>query len=149
MFYRLWNRRRREPELEPPPVGNRDRQFRGLFAGVPLIIGLVIISVLGLLLVFHTRFMAQVNECRITSMASADLQLIAEEAPYFLQPMGSLTMKFSSDDSPEAVDNALRRIVALAQREGVLTGDFRNVPTMTWEVEAAEGGGSHIILHCP
>jgi hypothetical protein len=149
MFYRLWNRRKREAELEPPPVGNRDRQFRGLFAGVPMIVGLVTLSILALLTFFHIRFMAQVGECRNNSMTNANMEVIAEQAPYFLQPEGSLSTELYSPDPPQQVEASLNRARAAIMREAVVSGDFRNLPTMLWEVAAADEGGSHIILYCP
>jgi hypothetical protein len=149
MIYRLWNRRKREVDLEPPPVGNRDRQFRGLFAGVPLIVGLVVITLGVLLLFMHSQFMGRVAQCRESYNTDPDMQIVSEQPPYFLQPFGSLTTELHSTESAEQVQDRLNRARAALQREAVVSGDFRNLPEQSWIVFEAEDGGSRITLTCP
>lgn len=149
MIYRLWNRRKREVDLEPPPVGNRDRQFRGLFAGVPLIIGLVVITLGALLLFLHSQFMGRVAQCREAYNANPTIQVVAEQQPYFLQPFGTLTTELYSPELPESARDRLNRARAALQREAVITGDFSNLPEQSWTVVEAEDGGSRITLICP
>jgi hypothetical protein len=149
MIYRLWNRRKREADLEPPPVGSRDRQFRGLFAGVPLIILLVTISVFALLMVLHSRFMGRVGECRAVYHSHPEMEVIAEQQPYFLQPYGSLTAELYSPDPPEQVREWISRSYAAIMREAVTSGNFSNIPEQSWTIVEAEGGGSRITLTCP
>jgi hypothetical protein len=149
MIYRLWNRRKRDTDPEPPPAGNRDRQFRGLFAGVPLIIGLVVITLGALLLFLHSQFMGRVAQCRESYNANPIMQVVAEQQPYFLQPFGTLTTELFSPDTPEQVQEWFNRARAALMREAMARGDFRSLPEQTWTVEAAEGGGSRVTLTCP
>lgn len=148
MIYRLWNRRKREPELEPP-VGSRDRQFRGLFAGVPLIVALVGITIFALLLFLNSRFMARVMECRAGYNSYPNIQVIDEQEPYFLQPFGRLRTELHSADPPSEVEAWLNRARAAIMREAVASGDFRDVPEQWWNIEPAANGGSNIVLYCP
>ncbi len=148
MFYRFWKPRKRDSDPEPPPVGNRDRQWRGLFAGVPLIFGLVIITVLALLLFLHSRFMGHVGDCRAGYSTYPNVQVIDEQQPYFLQPFGTLRADLYSSDSPDAVEAWLNRARAEMMREAMESGDFSSVPSQSWRVTAANGG-SEIVVYCP
>lgn len=149
MIYRLWNRRKRDDDLEPQLVGSRDRQFRGLFAGVPLIIVLVVATILALLLFLHSRFMVRVDECRAVYHQHPDMQVISEEQPYFLQPYGSLTTELYSPNPPSQVREWVSRSYAAIMREAMRSGNFSNVPQQTFTVTEAEDGGSRVTLNCP
>jgi hypothetical protein len=152
MFYRLLPHRKREQEVVDPAVpstGSRDRQFRGLFSGVLLIFALVSVTLLGLLLFLHSGFIARVAECREGYNSYPDMQIIEEQAPYFLQPFGAVMTELYSPDPPEQVQEWLNRARAALQREAVVSGDFRNLPSQMLVVEAAENGGSRVMLSCP
>ena len=92
-----------DAESDLLPVGNQDRQFRGLFAGTPLIIALVIVSVFALLIFLHSQFMVRVGQCREIYHTNPDMQVIAEQQSYFLQPFGSLRTELYSPNPPEQV----------------------------------------------
>jgi hypothetical protein len=149
MIYRLWNRRKREPEPDLPLVGSRDRQFRGLFAGVPLIIVLVVVTIFALLVFLNSRFMARVAECRTGYNSYPNMQVIDEQEPYFLQPFGRLMTELYSPDPPEEVEAWLNRARAAIMREAVASGDFSDIPGQWWSIEPAANGGSQIVLYCP
>lgn len=149
MFYRLWNHRKPEGDPEPPPVGSRDRQFRGIFAGVPLIIGLVTITTIALLVFLNARFIARLNECRNAYVTYPRMEIVSEQEPYFLQPNGILLTELYSPDDPAVVRDWFGRAYGALMRQAVISGDFRDMPQQTWSVEAAEGGGSTIMLTCP
>ena len=131
---------------EPPPVGGRDRQFRGLFAGIPFIILLVAGAVFLLLLFLNTRFVASVAECRAYYPGA---EIVNEQPPYFLQPFGELASELYSPDAPEVVTNWYNRTYGAAMRAAVEEGDFSNVSQINWSVTLAEGGGSDILVLCP
>lgn len=149
MIYRLWNRRKREVDPEPPPIGNRDRQFRGLFAGVPLIIGLVFVSVLAMLIFLHSQFVGRVGACREVYHTHPEMQVMSEEQPYFLQPNGSLTTEIYAPNPPEQVREWVARSYAAIMRQAVTSGNFGNLPEQSWTVVEAEDGGSRVTLICP
>ncbi len=133
---------------EPSPVGSRDRTSRSLFAGVPIIIVLVIGAVLVVLLILNTRFMASVNECRAIQYPGATV--IDEQQPYFLQPFGQLSQTLHTPDAPDVVTAWYTNYFVSAQREAIVSGDFtQNTPSPNWMVGTAEGGGSEILLVCP
>ena len=142
-------RKDRDAESDLPPVGNRDRRFRGLFAGTPLITALVIVSVFALLIFLHSQFMARVGQCREVYHTNPDMQVIDEQQSYFLQPFGSLRTELYSPDAPGQVREWLSRSYVAEMREAVTSGNFTNMPEQSWTVIAVEDGGSRITLTCP
>ncbi|HYO89707.1 MAG TPA: hypothetical protein VER79_13745 [Candidatus Limnocylindrales bacterium] len=130
---------------EPPPVGSHDRRFRGLFAGIPVILVLVAGSVFLMLLFLNSRFVASVNDCRDYYPGA---QVISEEQPYFLQPFGELASNLYSPDAPEVVTEWFNRSYGSAMRSAIEAGDFTDVAPINWSVTPAEDGGSHILVLC-
>jgi hypothetical protein len=137
---------RKVKDPDPPPVGSHDRRFRGLFAGVPLVIGLVIVSILVLLVVLNARFMQNVAECRVYY---PNATLVAEQQPYFLQPFGQLTSDLTSPDRPDTVTSWYNQHYGEIMRSAVEEGDFSQVTPITWSVSPGEDGGSRIFMLCP
>jgi hypothetical protein len=146
--------RAKDRDFVPEPLidaGGHDRRFRGLFAGVPVIVLLVSVAVLLLLLVLHDRFMQRVDECRQIYRSDPTVAILEEEAPYFLQPFGGLTSYLSSVDEPSVVLSRFRGLHAAAMRDHVERGDFRGRPLgdLTIDVAPAARGGSEIWIVCP
>jgi hypothetical protein len=77
------------------------------------------------------------------------MQIIEEQSPYFLQPFGSLRTELYSPDPSEQVREWLNRARAALEREAVVSGDFRNLPSQTVIVEATDDGGSRVVMTCP
>ena len=138
--------RRKPPNPDPPPVGSHDRQFRGLFAGVPLIIGLVTVSIIVLLIVLNARFIANVSDCR---HYYPNATIVAEQQPYFLQPFGQLSTDLTSPDSPDMVTSWYNQQYGEIMRSAVEEGDFSQVAPVTWSVYPGDDGGSRIFMLCP
>lgn len=135
-------------DYEPSRVGSHDRTNRSLFAGVPIILVLVIGSVLVVLLILNNRFMASINECRAIQYPGATM--VSEEQPYFLQPFGQLAQELHSADAPDVVSQWYTSYFATSMRAAIEEGDFTDVgPSPNWSVTAAENGGSRILLVCP
>ena len=57
--------RRKPKDPTPPPVGSHDRKFRSIFAGIPMIVGLVLVGMFVLLIILHGRFTQNVAACRL------------------------------------------------------------------------------------
>ena len=142
----FFSRQKPPADVEPPPVGSHDRRFRGLFAGVPLIIGLVVLSVFVLLIVLNARFMQNVTECRQYYPGAT---VVAEQQPYFLQPFGQLTSDLTSPDRPDLVTSWYNQQYGEIMRSAVEEGDFSQVTPITWSVYPGENGGSRIFMLCP
>jgi len=138
--------RRKPPNPDPPPVGSHDRKFRGIFAGVPLVIGLVIVAVFLLLIFLHGRFMENVAACRLYY---PNANVVAEDQPYFLQPFGQLTSLLQSPDAPDVVTTWYNQHYAAAMRSAMAEDNLAAVTPITWEITPADGGGSQIFLLCP
>jgi hypothetical protein len=139
-------RPKKPKDPEPPPVGGRDRTFRGLFAGIPVILALVAGSTLLMLLFLNNRFVASVAECRTYY---PDAEIVSEEQPYFLQPFGSLATELYSPDAPQTVTDWYNQTYAAGMRSAMAEGDFSNVAPINWEITPAGDGGSRIIVLCP
>jgi hypothetical protein len=138
--------RRKPPNPDPPPVGSHDRRFRGLFAGVPLIIGLVTVSVIVLLIFLNARWMGEVRACR---HYYPNATVVAEQQPYFLQPFGQLTTDLTSPDTPDVVEGWYNREYGAAMRAAQESGDLTQITPVTWSVYPGDDGGSRIFMLCP
>lgn len=142
----FFSRRKPPSEVEPPPPGSRDRQFRGLFAGVPFIILLVVIALFSLLVVLNARFRQNVAACRVYY---PNATVVDEQQPYFLQPFGQLTSDLTSPDAPDVVSTWYNQRYAAAVRSAMAEGDVSGVAPITWEVSPGEDGGSRVFMLCP
>ena len=138
--------RRNTPNPDPPPVGSHDRQFRSIFAGVPMIIGLVIVALFVLLIILHSRFTQNVATCRVYY---PNATVLAEDQPYFLQPFGQLTSLLHSPDAPTEVTTWYNQHYAAAIRTAMAEDAMTTVTPITWEISPADDGGSQIFLVCP
>lgn len=125
------------------------RSGRSVFAGLPVIILLVIVSVFALAIVLHLRFMSQVNDCRANAALYPDLQLVSEQPPDFLQLYGALRSNFYAPVPPDEAEDTIRRVQTQIRRAAVVSGDFNELPTGTFVVDPAEGGGSTILMLYP
>lgn len=139
-------RKKPPADVEPPPVGSHDRRFRGLFAGVPLIILLVAVSIIVLLIFLNARFLSAVNACR---HYYPNATIVAEQQPYFLQPFGHLTTDLTSNDGPDRVTSWYNQQYGAVMRSAVEQGDFSQVTPVTWSVSPGNDGGSQIFMLCP
>ncbi|MFN8377868.1 MAG: hypothetical protein U0452_04280 [Anaerolineae bacterium] len=138
--------RRKPKDQDPPPVGGRDRQFRGIFAGVPLIIGLVTVALFVLLVILNARFVQNVATCRLYY---PDSTVLTEDQPYFLQPFGQLTSLLHSPDAPDVVTTWYNQHYAATVRAAMAEDTLTAITPITWQVTPADDGGSEIFLVCP
>lgn len=130
--------------FEPELVGSRDRQFRGLLAGLPIIILLVILST-GAFATYlnqrcQDRFLSQV---RVYPGAA-----LVESQHEFL---GLQRLVYATGAAPEQVEQWYSQAYAAMMRAAVISGDFSSLPSEDWLVEADGNGGSRVLLmtFCP
>lgn len=127
-----------------PPVGSHDRQFRGLLAGLPIIIVLVIISTSAVAITMNQRCQDRfITQARVYPGAG-----LVESRHDFL---GQQRLVYATGDAPEQVEQWYSQAYAALMREAVVSGDFSNLPSEEWLVEADESGGSRVLLmtFCP
>ena len=138
--------RRKPKDPTPPPAGSHDRKFRSIFAGIPMIFGLVLLGVFVLLIILHGRFTGNVATCRLYY---PNANVLHEDQPYFLQPFGQLTSLLHSPDAPDVVTTWYNQHYAAAVRAAMAENNLISVTPITWEVTPADDGGSQIFLICP
>lgn len=118
------------------PVGSRDRQFRGIFSGVPLIIAAVLLSTGGLALALNESCKANF---RASLLIYPNAALVREESEF----LGAQRALYRTHDPLSRVRSWYQRQRAGAMRRAVVSGDFSHVPPERWVI-TADGGGTLI-----
>jgi len=130
--------------FEPELVGSRDRQFRGLLAGLPIIILLVIVSTSAAAIYMNQRCQDHfLSQARVYPGAA-----LVESQHEFL---GLQRLVYATGAAPEQVEQWYSQEYAAMMREAVISGDFSNLPSEDWLVETDGNGGSRVLLmtFCP
>ncbi len=118
-----------------PPVGSHDRQFRGVFAGLWLIIACVIASFSVLSFVMNSRCQAAF---RSTIYHYPGAQVITDQAEY----LGTQRVIMTTTDDTAQVEQWFIGQVSQVMRRAVVTGDFTNIPARNWLIEPLENSGA-------
>jgi hypothetical protein len=129
--------------------GRLERQSRPIWAGVPVIVGLVLVTGIALVIFLSGQFAARVESCRQIARGIPGLTLVSEQPMGFLQVNGVLESVYTSPDGPETVQQAFNTASAAIMRQAVESGDFRNTVGTTTSVTANDAGGSTVTVVCP
>ncbi|MBW4438267.1 MAG: hypothetical protein KME04_14090 [Pleurocapsa minor GSE-CHR-MK-17-07R] len=135
--------------FEEDGFGRPPRPSRSVLAGLPLIIGAVVVTGLGLVIFLSGQFGTRLAECRAIAASVPGLTLVSEESMGFLQLNGVLESVYTSADAPAAVEAAFIGANGAVMRQAVESGDFTNTARAAPIITANEGGGSTVRLSCP
>jgi hypothetical protein len=129
--------------------GRLERQSRPVWAGVPVIVALVVVTGIALVIFLSGQFAARVESCRQIARGIPGLTLVSEQPMGFLQVNGTLESMYASADDPETVRQAFNAASAASMRQAVESGDFRNTISTTTSITANDAGGSMVTVLCP
>lgn len=112
-------------------VGSHNRQFRGIFSGLPLIIVAVIVTAVALTLFLNNRCASLFGSA---ILPYPNVELAEEEANF----LGLHRVIHTTPDSPAQVEEWYRQQWIASMRQAVTSGDFRSTQAQNWII-AAEG----------
>lgn len=115
-----------------------NKQNRGIFAGLGVVTLLTVLMVVGLSLFLQQRCYSNFWDNLVVYPGA---ERVSEESAF----LGVQRVVYHSPDAPATVERWYMSRNAAQMRDGVVSGDFRNVERLNWFVEPdMERGGSLI-----